>query len=92
MQRTSFHRRRRNRKIESGRRGGIRSQEVQRERRMEIHRGIPIYPVIPRWSIGIRDNWSGEDGWFTFVSFRDLIRRIGIVMRGMSVTIRGGVK
>jgi hypothetical protein len=63
-------------KIEAGRRGGIRSQQVQREKRMEIHRFDPVYPVKPRWSIGLRDNWSGESSWFTFKSFRDTMRRI----------------
>ena len=90
MQRSNYHRKRRISKIAAGRRGGLRSQQVQRERRMELHRGAPVYPDRPRWSIGIRDNWSGEDGWFTFVSFRDVIRRIGVVMGGLSVTILGG--
>ena len=74
---------------EAGRRGGIRSQEVQRERRMELHRGESVHPARPRWSIGVRDNWAGEEGWFTFVSFRDAGRRIRAVMGGLAVVVRG---
>jgi hypothetical protein len=55
---------------------------------MELRRGDPIYPVRPRWSIGIRDNWSGEAGWFEFRSMRDVILRIGAVMSGLSVVTR----
>ena len=40
MQRVSYHRKRRMSRIESGRRGGIRSQEVQREREAVIDRMV----------------------------------------------------
>jgi len=47
---------------------------------MELHRGEPVYPARPRWSIGIRDNWSGESAWVTFTSCRDAVKRIKVVM------------
>lgn len=76
------------RRREAGRIGGIRSQQVQRERRMELHRGEVVYPVSARWSIGVRDNWAREEGWFTFVSWRDALRRIRAVMAGLAVVVR----
>ncbi len=54
---------------------------------MEIHRDDPIYPVTPRWSIGLRDNWSGEYHWITFSSYRDTIRRIRMVMCNLIPTV-----
>lgn len=66
---------------EAGRLGGIRSQQVQREKRMELHKDDPVYPARPRWSVGIRDNWSGESGWFEFRSMRDVIRKIHIALK-----------
>jgi hypothetical protein len=65
---------------EAGRRGGIASQKVQREKRLANHSNLPKYPTSPRWSIGIRDNWSDESGWFTFISWRDTFRRLRIAM------------
>ena len=88
---TRFQRRKSKRRSErcreAGRLGGIRSQEVQRERRMELRQGEPIYPVTPRWSIGLRDNWSGESGWITFISYRDAMRRLRVVMSNLSIVV-----
>jgi len=82
---TRYQRERLKQRRESGRRGGIRSQQVQAEKRMELHRGETVYPVTPRWSIGIRDNWSGESGWITFKSWRDVVKRFNIVRSHLSV-------
>jgi len=83
---TRGKRERRKRRQEAGRRGGIRSQEVQREKRMELHRDNPIYPVTPRWSIGLRDNWQrGEQSWITFRSWRDVLRRLTRAMAGLEI-------
>ena len=76
---TRYQRERLKQRREAGRRGGIKSQQVQREKRMELHRGEPVYPARPRWSIGLRDNWSGEEAWIVFRSWRDIIRRVNVV-------------
>ena len=68
---------------EAGRRGGLRSQQVQAEKRMEFHRGEPVYPARPRWSIGLRDNWSGEEAWIVFRSWRDVLRRFTVTMSNL---------
>ena len=54
---------------------------------MDLHRGDPAYPASPRWSIGLRDNWSGEYAFVTFVSFRDVILRLRIAMSNLEIQI-----
>jgi hypothetical protein len=73
----------------AGRRGGLRSQEVQREKRLRAHDGVPVWPVSPRWSIGVRDNWANEEGWFTWKSWRDTLLRLRMAMQLVPVVKRG---
>jgi hypothetical protein len=89
------------RRKEAARRGGVRSQEVQREKRMRgdgggwVVGGGEVSGVGPRWSVGLRDNWQGEEGWVEFRSFRDLVRRFRVAMANLELGggrgKRGGV-